>query len=97
MPLHALNEQMVTYHFDSDKEAVQRYLEEHVYPQSLSFDSLEEKWRYLVAHDYYDQEILKAYSAECITEAFTYAYQQKFSFLSLMGAMKFTSPMRLKP
>ncbi|MCD3368891.1 hypothetical protein KUG11_10390 [Streptococcus equi subsp. zooepidemicus] len=22
-----------TYHFDSDKEAVQRYLEEHVYPQ----------------------------------------------------------------
>ncbi|HEL0559209.1 TPA: class 1b ribonucleoside-diphosphate reductase subunit alpha [Streptococcus equi subsp. zooepidemicus] len=85
-----------TYHFDSDKEAVQRYLEEHVYPQSLSFDSLEEKWRYLVAHDYYDQEILKAYSAEFITEAFTYAYQQKFSFLSLMGAMKFYQSYALK-
>ena len=37
-----------SYHFDSDKIAVQRYLEEHISPNRMVFPSLEEKLAYLI-------------------------------------------------
>lgn len=85
-----------TYHFDSDKEAVARYLDEHVLPKTLVFESTEAKLAYLIENDYYEQAIFDAYDASFVREAFDYAYQQNVSFMNLMGAMKFYQSYALK-
>ncbi|HFX5617785.1 TPA: class 1b ribonucleoside-diphosphate reductase subunit alpha [Streptococcus pyogenes] len=85
-----------SYHFDSDKEAVRRYLEEHVSPNQMAFNSLEDKLAYLINEGYYEQAIFDAYPNDFIKEAFHYAYQQGYRFLNLMGAMKFYQSYALK-
>lgn len=85
-----------SYHFDSDKEAVRRYLEEHVSPNQMAFNSLEDKLAYLINEGYYEQAIFDAYPSDLIKEAFHYAYQQGYRFLNLMGAMKFYQSYALK-
>jgi ribonucleoside-diphosphate reductase alpha chain len=60
------------------------------------FHSLEEKLEYLVENDYYEKEILDAYSIEFVKDLFKQAYEYKFRFPTFVGAYKFYTQYALK-
>lgn len=77
------------YHFQSDKEAVQEYIKTQIEPSMMKFSTLEEKLKYLVDNNYYDEEILNRYSKTFIREIYAIGKEYDFKFRNLMGAMKF--------
>lgn len=77
------------YHFQSDKEAVQEYIKTQIEPSMIKFSTLEEKLKYLVDNNYYDEEILNRYSKTFIREIYAIGKEYDFKFRNLMGAMKF--------
>ena len=82
--------------FDKDKEAARRYFLDHVNQNTVFFHSLEEKLGYLIDNDYYEQEVLTAYSDEFVKDLFKQAYAHKFRFPTFVGAYKFYSQYALK-
>jgi len=82
--------------FDKDKAAAKAYFLDHVNQNTVFFHSLEEKLEYLVENDYYEKEILDAYSIEFVKDLFKQAYEYKFRFPTFVGAYKFYTQYALK-
>lgn len=82
--------------FDKDKAAAKAYFLDHVNQNTVFFHSLEEKLEYLVENDYYEKEILDAYSVEFVKDLFKQAYEYKFRFPTFVGAYKFYTQYALK-
>jgi len=79
-----------------DKEAVRSYFLNEINKKTQFFHSLKEKLDYLVENDYYEDEFLKKYTHEQVTEIFNIAYNAKFRFPTYMGAFKFYNDYALK-
>jgi ribonucleoside-diphosphate reductase alpha chain len=81
---------------NKDKEAVKSYFLNEINKKTQFFHSLKEKLDYLVEEGYYEEEFLKRYTLEQITEIYHMAYAVKFRFPTYMGAFKFYNDYALK-
>jgi ribonucleoside-diphosphate reductase alpha chain len=99
---HALNAMLNLYgpdgkiQFDKDREAARQYFLQHVNPNTVRFDSLEEKLDYLVANQYYEAQVLAKYQPSFVKELFKFAYAKKFRFDTFLGAFKYYTSYTLK-
>lgn len=99
---HSLNAMLNLYgkdgkiQFDSDKRAAREYVINHVNANLVSFDSLEEKLKFLVDKKHYDSEVLDQYSPQFVKDLFKDIYSRKFRFGTFMGALKFYTSYALK-
>lgn len=79
-----------------DKEALDAFIRENVVPNTLQFDSLRDRFDYLIAHDFVDQKMLQQYSFNFITRLYDYLKAQDFEFKSFMAAYKFYAQYAVK-
>lgn len=102
MDYHALNAMLNLYgpdgkiQFEKDREAARQYFLQHVNPNTIEFDTLEDKLRYLVDNEYYEGEVLAKYSPAFVKELFQLAYAHKFRFDTFLGAFKYYTSYTLK-
>ncbi|GGM26877.1 ribonucleoside-diphosphate reductase subunit alpha 2 [Promicromonospora citrea] len=99
---HALNAMLNLYgpdgkiQFEKDREAARQYFLQHVNPNTVEFDSLEEKLDHLVEAEYYDPTVLAKYSRSFVKELFQLAYSKNFRFETFLGAFKYYTSYTLK-
>ncbi|MCI0509632.1 ribonucleoside-diphosphate reductase class Ib alpha subunit [Chromohalobacter marismortui] len=99
---HALNAMLNLYdnegrlQLQADREASRQYFLQHVNQNTVFFHSLAEKLEYLVAENYYEQEVLDQYDFPFIKSLFERAYAVKFRFQSFLGAFKYYTSYTLK-
>ena len=74
--------------FDADRMAARQYFLQHVNQNTVFFHSLEEKLDYLRSEDYYEGEVLDAYTPAFVEAIFKAAYAKKFRFPTFLGAYK---------
>lgn len=84
------------FRLEKDKEAVQEFIASEVNAKMIRFDSVSQRFKYMVQEDYYFPEVLTQYTLhelEKITEA-VYAYG--FQFQSYMAISKFYTDYALR-
>ena len=74
---------------DKDQEALAAFLQENVAPNMVKFDSLEDKFAYLVANDYLEEEFLAKYDSAFIAKLYQQLDDAHFQFKTFMAAYKF--------
>lgn len=84
------------YQLEKDKEALDCYIKEYVYPKLKKFKSLKERLDYLVVNKYYSKEVLDKYSMDFINRVFKIIENYNFKFQSYMSANKFYQNYALK-
>lgn len=82
--------------YEKDRQAVKAYFINHVNPNLVHFEDLEEKLAFLVEHDYYEKEFLEKYSMDFVKKLFKSVYGAKFRFPTFVGAYKFFQSYALK-
>ncbi|MGN1057329.1 MAG: class 1b ribonucleoside-diphosphate reductase subunit alpha [Comamonas sp.] len=82
--------------FDADRMAARQYFLQHVNQNTVFFHSLEEKLDYLRSEDYYEGDVLDAYSPEFVESIFKAAFAKKFRFPTFLGAYKYYTAYTLK-
>ena len=82
--------------FDADRMAARQYFLQHVNQNTVFFHSLEEKLDYLRTEDYYEGEVLDAYTPAFVESIFKAAYAKKFRFPTFLGAYKYYTAYTLK-
>ncbi len=85
-----------SFQFEKDKEAAHSYFVENINQNTVFFHDLEEKLKYLIENDYYEEELFDLYTDEEIKEVFNITYESKFRFTSFMSAFKFYNDYALK-
>ncbi|MFT4147983.1 MAG: class 1b ribonucleoside-diphosphate reductase subunit alpha [Micrococcaceae bacterium] len=99
---HELNAMLNLYddegkiQFDKDKEAAKQFFLQHVNQNTVFFHDLEEKLKYLVDNEYYEQAVLDQYTPTFIKNLFKRAYAKKFRFQTFLGAYKYYTSYTLK-
>ncbi|MEB4614627.1 class 1b ribonucleoside-diphosphate reductase subunit alpha [Leucobacter sp. M11] len=102
MDYHSLNAMLNLYdadgniQFDKDREAARQYFLQHVNQNTVYFHSLEERMRYLVDNEYYEQATLDMYDFSFVESLTDQAYKMKFRFQTFLGAFKFYTSYALK-
>ncbi|MGX6961616.1 class 1b ribonucleoside-diphosphate reductase subunit alpha [Vagococcus xieshaowenii] len=81
---------------NKDKEALDAFFKENVEPNTMTFNTVEEKINYLIAHEFIESEFIEKYSMTFITSLYDYLFAQNFEFKSFMAAYKFYSQYALK-
>lgn len=81
---------------DKDQEALANFLETNVKPNTKHFDSLKERYNWLIKNDYVESEFLSKYSAAFIEKLYQYLKDQHFHFHSFMAAYKFYAQYAMK-
>lgn len=81
---------------NKDKEALQAFFRENVIPNSMAFDSITDKVRYLIDNDYIESGFIGKYSVEFIEELAQELQAADFHFQSFMAAYKFYQQYALK-
>jgi ribonucleoside-diphosphate reductase alpha chain len=82
-----------------DKEALHEYLNTEIKNNLKSFDNIDAKLNYLIAHDYIEESIIDSYgenSRAFVKELFDFAYNYGFKFKSFMAAYKFYNQYAMK-
>lgn len=82
-----------------DKEALYEYLNTEIKNNLKSFDNIDAKLNYLIAHDYIEESIIGSYgenSRAFVKELFDFAYNYGFKFKSFMAAYKFYNQYAMK-
>lgn len=82
------------YQLDKDKEAVKAF-EEEVKERLMNFDSLEQRYKWLIDNDYY-VDFLETYDMDFIEKLTNYIYDFNFEFQSYMAISKFYQSYALK-
>ncbi|QEH61364.1 ribonucleoside-diphosphate reductase alpha chain [Spiroplasma chinense] len=82
--------------FKYDIDAAISYLENHIKPNTMTFNSVKERIDYLVENQYYEKEVIERYTIQQIEELTNYAYSFKRQWPSFMGALKFYTAYGLK-
>lgn len=82
--------------FKLDFKAAQVYVQNHVVPNLKQFDSVKDRFEYLLKHQYYDEKIVQQYNIDEIEQLTQQAYTYKHQFPSFMGALKFFNAYALK-
>ncbi|MCC3668933.1 class 1b ribonucleoside-diphosphate reductase subunit alpha [Terrisporobacter mayombei] len=84
------------YQLGKDKEALKSYIEEYVNPKLKKFNNIEERIKYLIENNYYDEEVINKYSMEFIKKVYNHVSNCEFKFQSYMSANKFYQNYALK-
>ena len=79
-----------------DHEALSAFLTENVTKNTMHFDSLKERFDYLVKEDYIEQSLLDLYPFAFVEKLYDYLKKQDFHFKSFMAAYKFYAQYALK-
>ncbi|EFF41343.1 class 1b ribonucleoside-diphosphate reductase subunit alpha [Mycoplasmopsis alligatoris] len=82
--------------FFQDIEAARLYMKHNALPNTREFESVKERFQYLIKHNYYEAELVNKYSFEDIEALREYALSFHFKFTSFMGALKFYNAYCLK-
>ncbi|MBW8172525.1 class 1b ribonucleoside-diphosphate reductase subunit alpha [Ornithinimicrobium sp. Arc0846-15] len=99
---HALNAMLNIYdcdgklQLDKDQQAAREYVVQHVRPRERAFSSFTQRAAWLVEHEYYDGEVLRAYSQGFVADLFEHAHGAGFRFATFLGAFKFYTSYALK-
>ena len=99
---HSLNAMLNLYdedgniQFDKDKAAARQFFLQHVNNNTVYFDDLEEKIKYLLDNEYYEKETFDLYDSEFVKDTFKFAYSFKFRFKTFLGAYKYYKGYTLK-
>lgn len=81
---------------NKDHEALAAFLKENVNPNTMKFDSLQDRLDYLIKNDYIEEESIKKYSPEFLQKLYDFLNKQDFHFKSFMAAYKFYAQYALK-
>lgn len=84
------------YQLEKDIEALNSYLDEHIYPRMKKFNTFEERLTFLLENSYYSKDIIDKYSIKFIKETYTAIENENFTFKSYMSANKFYQNYALK-
>lgn len=79
-----------------DREALAAFLKENVQANTMQFDSLRERFDYLLKEDYIEAALVEEYSFDFIEKLYDFLKQQDFHFQSFMAAYKFYAQYALK-
>ncbi|AQW21808.1 ribonucleotide-diphosphate reductase [Lentilactobacillus curieae] len=81
---------------NKDKEALDAFIKENVEPNLVKFDSLKERFDYLIDNKYYEADFINKYDFSFIEKLYDYLKEQDFHFKSFMAAYKFYAQYALK-
>ncbi|GAB5052723.1 class 1b ribonucleoside-diphosphate reductase subunit alpha [Pediococcus ethanolidurans] len=81
---------------NKDHDALAAFLAQNVEPNTKKFDSLQDRFDYLIKNDYIDEDSIKKYSPQFLEKLYTYLKDQHFHFKSFMAAYKFYAQYALK-
>lgn len=84
------------FRLEKDKEAVAEFIASEMKPNLIRFDSVEERFTYMVNEDFYYPEVLKQYTMKEIKEINDIVYSYGFEFQSYMAISKFYKDYALK-
>ncbi|URZ88240.1 class 1b ribonucleoside-diphosphate reductase subunit alpha [Floricoccus penangensis] len=79
-----------------DQEALEAFFIENVEPNLMRFDTLRERFDYLLDNDYIEKDFFGKYNFSFIEELSTWLYDQNFKFKSFMAAYKFYQQYAMK-
>ncbi|MCP9332291.1 class 1b ribonucleoside-diphosphate reductase subunit alpha [Lentilactobacillus hilgardii] len=79
-----------------DQQALQAFLKQNVTPNLMTFDSLQDRFDYLIENHYYEAGFIKKYPISFIEKLYQYLKAQDFHFKSFMAAYKFYAQYALK-
>lgn len=102
MTYHSLNAQLNLFdssgrlQLERDREAAREFFLQHVNQNTVFFHDLEEKIRFLLDNEYYEETAFSAYSMESIKQLFKQAYAYKFRFSTFLGAYMYYNNYTLK-
>ncbi|ATZ18884.1 ribonucleotide-diphosphate reductase subunit alpha [Williamsoniiplasma somnilux] len=82
------------YHLD--REAALLYRKNHIEPNTMKFDSFEQRINYLIKNEYYEADLIKKYNLDDLEKITNYALSFKHQFPSFMGILKFYNAYGLK-
>ena len=92
---HALNAMLNLYddqgriQFDKDRQAEREYIEKHVRPNTISFESTHDRLDYLIANGYYDKPVFDRYDDDFLDDFYNDVNDCGFEFDTFLGAFKF--------
>ena len=92
---HSLNAMLNLYdkqgriQFDKDIQAVREYVEKHVLPNTVRFNSTQDRLSRLIADGYYDESVFAQYDAEFLDRFYRNVDDCGFEFDTFLGAFKF--------
>jgi ribonucleoside-diphosphate reductase alpha chain len=81
---------------DKDKEALEAFIRENVDPNTLQFETLRDRFDYLIAHDFVDEKMVNRYRFSFIERLYAYLVGEHFQFKSFMAAYKFYAQYAVK-
>ena len=99
---HSLNAMLNLYdkqgriQFDKDIQAVREYVEKHVLPNTVCFNSTQDRLSRLIADGYYDESVFAQYDAEFLDRFYRNVDDCGFEFDTFLGAFKFHRSYALK-
>ncbi|QIL50551.1 class 1b ribonucleoside-diphosphate reductase subunit alpha [Weissella coleopterorum] len=111
MALDTLNQDEVTYfdlnnelnipkngtiQIDKDHEALEAFLKENVIPNTLKFESLKDRFDYLLKNEFVAATMLEQYDFNFIEKMYHFLREANFKFKSFMAAYKFYAQYALK-
>lgn len=81
---------------NKDQEALEAFLEQNVIPNTKTFDSLKDRFNYLLDNDYIESDFYNKYPFDFIQSLYDYLNSQDFHFKSFMAAYKFYAQYALR-
>lgn len=81
---------------NKDQEALQAFLKQNVEPNTMKFDSLQDRFNYLLDNDYIESNFYSKYKFDFIQSLYDYLKSQNFHFKSFMAAYKFYAQYALR-
>ncbi|VFS44287.1 ribonucleoside-diphosphate reductase subunit alpha [Enterobacter cancerogenus] len=99
---HALNAMLNLYdreghiQFGKDHDAVDAFFATHVRPNTVAFESIQQRLDYLVKEGYYEERVLARYGRDAIVKLFEHAHARGFRFQTFLGAWKYYTSYTLK-
>lgn len=79
-----------------DKDALDAFFKENVEPNTMKFDSLKDRFKYLIENEYYEKDFIEKYDFDFIEELYDYLYSQNFKFGTFMAAYRFYNQYAMK-
>ena len=99
---HALNAMLNLYdqqgriQFDKDHQAEREYINNHVLPNTIHFDSTQNRLDQLITGGYYDKSVFAQYDTDFLNRFYQQADASGFEFDTFLGAYKFYRSYALK-
>lgn len=81
---------------NKDQEALHAFLTQNVEPNTMKFDSLQDRFNFLLDNNYIESDFYNKYKFDFIESLYDYLRSQDFHFKSFMAAYKFYAQYALR-